>query len=180
MKYQYLCLNISCIIRIGCCKGTMKAYYACNICTATCKLKHYCSSKTVSHGSKMTFISKFMILKYLQTCLSACPHETAVIKIHTGNFGCLFVILWSHAFSIDVCCKSNISKFCKLLSASFYIGSKTGPFMDDHHSRSFSLDCIIICQIAFHDCITFFILNGFCMKFGLNICCQKEDKNYGK
>src|SRR4030042_6883228 len=149
MKDKYLCLNISCIIRIGCDKGTMKAYYACNICAAPCKLKHCCTSKTVTHSSKMTFISEFMILENLQTCLSTRPHETAVFKIYTGNFGCLFMILWSHTFSIDICCEGNISKFCKLLSASFYIRSKTSPFMDDHHTRSFSLDCIIIGQIAF-------------------------------
>src|SRR4030042_3797206 len=105
MKDKYLCLNIFCIIRIGCGKGTMKTYYSCNICSAPCKLKHCCTSKTVTHSSKMTFISKFMIHKYLHACLSTRPHETAALQIYTGTFGCLFVILWSHAFSIDVCCK---------------------------------------------------------------------------
>src|SRR3972149_6222125 len=180
MKDKVLWRKISRIIRIWAGNGPMKACYTCNICSAPCKLKHCRSSKTVTHSSKMTFISEFMVFKHLHACFSTCPHETSVLKIYTGDLGCLFMILWSHTFPVDVCCEGDVPEFCKLIGAFFYIRSKTSPFMDDHHTRSFSLDGIVICQIAFQDCIPFFILNGFRMKFGMNICCQKEDKNYGK
>src|SRR4030042_5092349 len=121
MKDQYLCLYIFCIFRIRCCKCAMEAHHPCNLGAAARQFKHSCAAKAIANSSNAALVSELMILENLQACHGTDSHKTAVLKIHTGNFGCFFVVLWSYSFSIDVCCKGNVPKFCKLTGAFFYV-----------------------------------------------------------